>query len=107
MPGGGSSTAASVFNPTEYRYNAWRMLIGACQVLWFARELEQHKDVALRPYQPWYAQKEKPSLHDIAWAVRERLMAEGITPRVGIWQGMGVIHRLHSEKQADQVPRAA
>lgn len=89
--------------------NGLRMLLGACQVLWFAREVKQQDDgsVALRPYQPWYEQKKKPSLHDIAWAVRERLMAEGITPTVGIWQGMGVIHRLRSEHHADQVPRAA
>lgn len=93
--------------------NGLRMLLGASQVLWFARELEQHEDgdrapsVALRPYQPWYEQKQKPSLHDIAWAVRERLMAEGITPTVGIWQGMGVIHRLRPEQDGDQVPRAA
>ena len=87
--------------------NGLRMVLGAAQVLWFVRELEQHEEVALDPYQPWYAQKEKPSLHDIAWAVRERLLMEGITPTVGIWQGMGVIHRLQSEQDADQVPRAA
>lgn len=90
-----------------------RLLLRACQVLWFARELEQHEDAegsisaALRPYQPWYEQKEKPSLHDIAWAVRERLFAKGITPTVGIWQGMGVIRQHRSEKHAGQVPRAA
>ena len=87
--------------------NGLRMVLGAAQVLWFVRELEQHEEVALDPYQPWYAQKEKPSLHDIVWAVRERLLMEGITPTVGIWQGMGVIHRLQSEQDADQVPRAA
>ena len=93
--------------------NGLRLLLGASQVLWFARELEQHESgdgapiVALRPYQPWYEQKQKPSLHDIAWAVRERLMAEGIPPTVGIWQGMGAIHRLRSDTHADQVPRAA
>ncbi|MBN2872032.1 MAG: transposase, partial [Halothiobacillaceae bacterium] len=76
--------------------NGLRMLVGACQVLWFARELDEQKEAALRPYQPWYEQKQKPSLHDITWAVRERLMAEGITPTVGIWQDVGVIHRLHS-----------
>lgn len=87
--------------------NGLRMLVGACQVLWFARELEQHQEAALRPYQPWYKQKQKPSLHDITWAVRERLMAEGITPTVGIWQSVGGIHRLHPEKHANQRPRAA
>lgn len=89
--------------------NGLRLLLGACQVLWFARESSRQVGggVALRPYQPWYEQKQKPSLHDIAWAVRERLMAEGITPRVGIWQTVGEIHRLQSEKHADQVPRAA
>ncbi|HSR53245.1 MAG TPA: transposase [Acidobacteriota bacterium] len=93
--------------------NGLRMLLGASQVLWFARELEQHEEadgstrIALRPYQPWYKQKQKPSLHDITWAVRERLMAEGITPTVGIWQGVGVIHRLPGEQGADQLPRAA
>lgn len=87
--------------------NGFRMLLGACQVLWFAREIERHEEVALRPYQSWYEQKLKPSLHDIAWAVRERLMAEGITPRVGIWQTVGVIHRLHPENRVSQVPRAA
>ncbi len=91
--------------------NGLRMVIGAAQVLWFAREVEQklaqHKPVALHPYQPWYAQKEHPSLHDIVWAVRERLLQEGITPTVGIWEGMGVIHRFRSERYADQMPRAA
>lgn len=32
--------------------NGLRLLLDASQVLWFARELEQHKDVVLRPYQP-------------------------------------------------------
>jgi hypothetical protein len=86
--------------------NGFRLLIGASQVLWFAREVEQHQ-VALCPYQPWYLQKQQPSLHDIVWAVRERLWAEGITPRVGIWEGVGVIHRLRSEQYANQLPRAA
>ena len=86
--------------------NGFRMVIGAAQVLWFAREVGQ-QPVALTPYQPWYLQKQKPSLHDIMWAVRERLLKEGITPRVGIWQGMGVIHRLRSEQRPGQVARAA
>lgn len=90
--------------------NGLRLLVGGAQVLWFARELDEHQEAALRPYQPWYEQKEKPSLHDILWAVRERLMAEGITPRVGIWQDVGVIHRLHptnhTESRAEPVVRA-
>ena len=86
--------------------NGFRMVVGAAQVLWFAREVAQ-QPVALTRYQPWYLQKEHPSLHDITWAVRERLLLEGISPKVGIWQGMGVIHRLQSEQRPDQVPRAA
>ena len=39
--------------------NGLRMVLGAAQVLWFVRELEQHEEVALDPYQPWYAQKER------------------------------------------------
>lgn len=87
--------------------NGFRMLLSACQVLWFAREVEKHEEVALRPYQPWYEQKLKPSLHDITWAVRERLMAAGITPRVGIWQTERVIHHLQPERRVDHMPRAA
>lgn len=86
--------------------NGLRMVIGAAQVLWFAEQVEQ-QPVALRPYQPWYLQKQQPSLHDIVWSVRERLLLEGITPRVGFWEGMGVIHRLEAEKRVDQLPRAA
>lgn len=86
--------------------NGLRMVLGAAAVLWFAREVGQQQ-VALRPYQPWYLQKKQVSLHDIIWAVRERLLKEGITPTVGIWQGMGVIHRLPGEQGADQLPRAA
>jgi hypothetical protein len=89
--------------------NGFRMVIGAAQVLWFAQEVEraQHQPVALHPYQPWYRQKQQVSLHDIAWAVRERLLLEGITPRVGFWEGVGVIHCLRSEKHGDHMPRAA
>lgn len=86
--------------------NGFRMVLGAAQVLWFAEQLEQHP-VALCPYQPWYLQKEQPSLHDIVWAVRERLLMEGITPTVGFWEGMGVTHRLPGEQGVDQLPRAA
>lgn len=86
--------------------NGFRMVVGAAQVLWFARELEQ-QPVELAPHQPWYRQKEQPSLHDILWAARERLLLEGITPTVGFWQGMGVIHRLPGEQGGDQLPRAA
>jgi hypothetical protein len=86
--------------------NGFRMVIGAAQVLWFAREVTQ-QPIALAPYQPWYLQKQAPSLHDITWAVRERLLAEGITPRVGFWEGMGVIHRLPRKQGVDQLPRAA
>lgn len=87
--------------------NAFRMVIGAAQVLWFAQQLEQHPSVALCPYQPWYLQKAQVSLHDIVWAVRERLWQEGITPRVGFWEGIGVIHRLEAENHVDQLPQAA
>ncbi len=87
--------------------NGFRMVLGACQVLWFAQQVEQHGEGALRPYQPWYVQKQQVSLHDITWAVRERLFQEGITPTVGIWEGGGVIHRLQHEKDAEQLPRAA
>jgi len=87
--------------------NGFRLLVGACQVLWFAREVEQYGPVALTPYQPWYEGKQVPSLHDIAWAVRERLFQEGITPKVGIWEAMGIIHHLRSETQTDRLPLAA
>ena len=74
---------------------------------WFAQQVARHGEGALRPYQPWYVQKQQVSLHDITWAVRERLFEEGITPTVGIWEGVGVIHRLQNEKYAEQLPRAA
>lgn len=87
--------------------NGFRLLVGASQVLWFAREMQRYGPVALSPYQPWYEAKQVPSLHDIAWAVRERLFQEGITPKVGIWEAMGVIHRLHREMEVDHMPLAA
>jgi len=85
--------------------NGFRMLIGAAQVLWFAREVNQ--PLAPQRYQPWYAQKEHPSLHDICWAVRERLMLEGIIPTVGFWQGVGIMDHLQPKKHAYYMPRAA
>ena len=86
--------------------NGLRMVLGAAEVLWFAREVKQ-QPVALAPYQPWYLQKAQVSLHDITWAVRERLLLEGISPTVGFWEGMGVIHRLPGKQSVDQLPRAA
>lgn len=86
--------------------NGFRMLVGASQVLGFAREAAQ-QPIALASHQPWYLQKEAPSLHDIPWAVRERLLVEEITPTVGFWEGMGIIHHLPREQGVDPLPRAA
>ena len=85
--------------------NGFRMLIAAAQVLWFAREVKQ--PLAPLRYQPWYEQKEHPSSHDICWAVRERLMMEGIIPTVGFGEGVAIMDRLQSEKHPQHMPRAA
>lgn len=85
--------------------NAFRMLVAAAQVLWFACEVKQ--PLAAHRYQPWYVQKEHPSLHDICWAVREHLMLEGIIPTVGFWEGVAVIERLQTEEHLYYMPRAA
>jgi hypothetical protein len=85
--------------------NGFRMLIGAAQVLWFAREVKQ--PLAAHRYQPWYLQKEHPSLHDICWAVRERLMLEGIIPTVGFGEGVAEIDRFQAKKHTAYMSRAA
>lgn len=57
-------------------------------------------------YRPWYIKKQQPSLHDLAWACRERLYCEGITPKVGFWDTVEVFHSI--DPQPDEaLPRAA
>lgn len=63
--------------------NAFRLFIGAAEVLFFAHEVDSAQAMDLRQYRPWYRQKEAPSLFDIHWAVREHLYGEGIYPKVG------------------------
>lgn len=86
--------------------NALRMVIAAAEVLWFAQEVESVSSMDLMAYRPWYVQKQQPSLHDIAWACREQLYKEGITPKVGFWDTVEVFHGI-DPGSSGALPRAA
>ena len=86
--------------------NALRMVLVAAQVLWFAEQVDQVSSMDLRQYRPWYVQKQQPSLHDIAWACRERLYREGIFPKVGFWETVEVFHSI-DPGGGGALPRAA
>ena len=82
------------------------MVIVAAQVLWFAEQVSSVGSMDLAHYRPWYLQKEHPSLHDIAWACREQLYKEGITPKVGFWDTVEVFHGI-DPGSSGALPRAA
>lgn len=86
--------------------NAFRLVIAAAQVLWFAEALESVESMDLVRYRPWYLQKQAPSLHDVVWACREHLHAEGITPKVGFWETVEVFHD-NGPGSSGGLPRAA
>ncbi len=86
--------------------NALRMVIVAAQVLWFAEQVSSVVSMDLAQYRPWYLQKQQPSLHDIAWACREQLYQEGITPKVGFWDTVEVFHGI-DPGSSGALPRAA
>ena len=86
--------------------NAFRLVIAAAQVLWFAEAVEEVASMDLVRYRPWYLQKQAPSLHDVVWACREHLNAEGITPKVGFWETMEGFHG-NSAGSSGALPRAA
>ena len=86
--------------------NAFRLLIAAAQVLWFAEQVESVSSMNLVRYRPWYSQKQAPSLHDIVWACREQLYKEGITPKVGFWDTVEVFHGI-DPGSSGALPRAA
>ena len=86
--------------------NAFRMVIVAAQVLWFAEQVSSVVSMDLAQYRPWYLQKQQPSLHDIAWACREQLYREGITPKVGFWDTVEVFHGI-DPGSSGALPRAA
>ena len=60
--------------------NTLRLLLAAVRTLWFIVTSEQHTDVALRRFRPWYRHKVTPSQFDVAWACREVLYEAGIFP---------------------------
>ena len=86
--------------------NAFRLLLIAAQVLWFAEEVASAESMDLVRYRPWYVGKQGPSLHDVAWACREQLQAEGILPKVGFWDTVEVIQGL-PDRSSGALPRAA
>ncbi len=86
--------------------NAFRLVIAAAQVLWFAEEVESVSSMNLVRYRPWYGQKQALSLHDIVWACRERMYREGITPKVGFWDTVEVFHGI-DPGSSGALPRAA
>ena len=57
-----------------------RLLMAAARTLWFIVSSEQHADVALQRFRPWYRHKVAPSQFDVAWACREDLQEAGIFP---------------------------
>ena len=67
------------------------MVIMAAQVLYFAESVSSVRSMDLAVWRPWYVSKQQPSLHDIVWALREQLQAEGISPKVGFWGHCGGI----------------
>lgn len=83
--------------------NAFRLLIGAAEVLFFAGQVDEAQALDLCRYRSWYRQKQSPSLFDIHWAVREHLYGEGIYPKVGFWETMDELHGPSS----GALPRAA
>ena len=60
--------------------NTLRLLLAAARTLWFIVTSEQHTEVALQQFRPWYRHKVAPSQFDVAWACREVLQEEGIFP---------------------------
>ena len=86
--------------------NAFRLLVAAAQVLWFAEEVSSVRSMDLVRYRPWYVQKQAPSLHDIVWACREHLHREGIIPKVGFWDTVEVFHGI-DPGGSGALPRAA
>jgi DDE superfamily endonuclease len=60
--------------------NTFRLLMAAARTLWFIVSSEQHADVALQRFRPWYRHKVAPSQFDVAWACREGLQEAGIFP---------------------------
>ena len=86
--------------------NAFRLVIAAAEVLWFAEEVSSVRSMSLVEYRPWYGQKQAPSLDDIVWACREQLHAEGITPKVGFWDTVEVFHAIDAGGSG-ALPRAA
>ena len=60
--------------------NTLRLLLAAARTLWFIGTSEQHADVALQRFRPWYRHKVAPSQFDVAWACREVLQEAGIFP---------------------------
>ena len=57
--------------------NAFRLIVGAAEVLHIAEQVGQADTMDLHRYRSWYRTKQGPSLFDIRWAVREHLLARG------------------------------
>src|SRR5712692_1972733 len=58
--------------------NTLRLLLAAARTLWFIVTSEQHADVALQRFRPWYRHKVAPGQFDVAWACRDVLQEAGI-----------------------------
>jgi len=86
--------------------NAFRLLVAAAEVLWFAEQVSSVSSMDLVRYRPWYVRKQVPSLHDVVWACREQLYREGITPKVGFWDTVEVFHGI-DPGGSGALPRAA
>jgi hypothetical protein len=68
--------------------NTLRLLMAAARTLWFIVTSEQHADVPLQRFRPWYRHKVAPSQFDVAWACREDLQVAGIFPIPRVFTAM-------------------
>lgn len=71
--------------------NNFRMLMAACRVLWWIKQIDQAKYVKLLRNRPWYQQKEKPSQLDVQMAFNEAMQWQGIIPTPSFLQDMHII----------------
>lgn len=60
--------------------NTLRLLLAAARTLWFIAASEQHADVSLQQFRPWYRHKVAPSQFDVAWVCQEALQEASIFP---------------------------
>lgn len=83
--------------------NTLRLLLAAARTLWFIAASEQHADVSLQRFRPWYRHKVAPSQFDVMWACRAALQEAGIFPIPRFFIGVAE----NQPELAPSQPRAA